>query len=201
MDPDTGEQDDDGQVAFEGVFSPSSVDGQPFAQSASPAIENPALMLTAYRGDTGLDSGQPQSVYSVDPDQISSGALKVVDTETKVLKVGDSLSMGDGEYVTFDGYREYGTLEVRYDPGEGIVLAGAITMLAGLLPALLVRRRRVWVRIDDDGTATAGGLARTEFEGFTDEFKRLVTAFGDSADPPGEPVDETDRLESTDANR
>jgi cytochrome c biogenesis protein len=59
------------------------------------------------------------------------------------------------------------------------VLLGAIVMVLGLIASLTVRRRRIWFRLipGPAGTAvTAGGLARTDAESFTDEFRRTVVA-------------------------
>jgi cytochrome c biogenesis protein len=175
VDPETGEADRNAEIAFEGLFIPSVPDEAPYTQSTGPRADKPGVMLSAFRGDTGLDSGQPQSVYSIDPDQKASGALKPVDADPKLLMEGESWELDDGTTVTFDGVVDYATLEIRHDPGEVIVLASAIAVLAGLLPALTVRRRRVWVRLGDD--CAAGGLARTEYDGFTEEFNRLTTMF------------------------
>lgn len=58
------------------------------------------------------------------------------------------------------------------------MLVFAMTMMAGLLVSLVVRRRRVWVRIEPAGAGTVsvefGGLARTDNSGWGDEFERLT---------------------------
>ena len=175
-DPETGEQDENAEVAFEGRFVPTAPQEPPFAFSESPRPENPALILTAYRGDTGLDNGRPQSVYEIDQDQVESGELKVVDKEPEKLAVGESWSLDDGTTVTFEGFADYATLEVRDDPGEIFVLIAAITVLVGLLPALTIKRRRLWVRVSETG-CVAGGLSRSEFDDFDDEFRSLLEPF------------------------
>lgn len=175
VDPETGEADPNAQIAFEGIFMPTVPDDPPFTTSVSPDIDNPGLMLVAYRGDTGLDDGQPQSVYSVDPEQIADGSLDVLDVDPTVLSIGESWELDDGTSVTFEGVLPYAILQVRDDPGEIIVLAFAITVLLGILPALTVKRRRIWVRTGPDGTSL-GGLARNEYDGFDEEFDRLADA-------------------------
>lgn len=197
VDPATGRADPNAQIAFEGLFVPSVPEEPPYTTSAAPSADRPGIMLSAYRGDTGLDSGRPQSVYSVSPEQISSGALDLIDIPPQILLTGESMTLDDGTTVTFDGVVDYATLEVRSDPGETAVLVAAILVLLGLLPALTVKRRRVWLRVDDDGVH-AGGLARTEYEGFDEEFDRLTEAFAATApDPESQP----DRMETTDAHQ
>ncbi|GAA4909185.1 cytochrome c biogenesis protein [Stackebrandtia albiflava] len=175
VDPETGEADPDAEVAFEGILMPTTPEQPPFTTSVSPEADNPGLMLVTYRGDTGLDDGQPQSVYSVDAEQIADGSLEVVDIEPKVLSLGESMELDDGTTVTFEDLVPYATLQVREDPGELFVLGSAVAILAGLLPALIVKRRRVWVRVTDGGTEM-GGLARTEYDGFAEEFDRIGDA-------------------------
>lgn len=185
INPETGEPDPDSQIAFEGLFIPSVPDQPPYTNSTSPEAKNPGLMLSGFIGDTGLDSGQPQSVYSVDKDQIASGELKPVNADPQLLTEGETWELDDGMSVTFKGVRDYATLEIRHDPGELIVLAAAVAVLIGLLPALTVRRRRIWVRLGD-GIAEAGGLARTEYDGFGAEFDRLTAALEPTRNEPQE---------------
>jgi cytochrome c biogenesis protein len=58
------------------------------------------------------------------------------------------------------------------------VLVFALSMMAGLLVSLVVRRRRIWVRIEPTGPGTVsvglGGLARTDNSGWGDEFERIT---------------------------
>lgn len=194
-DPETGEQDDNAEVAFEGTFVPTTPDEPPFIFSESPRPNDPGLILTAYRGDTGLDNGQPQSVYEIDQGQVESGELEVVDKEPKKLAVGESWELDDGSSVKFEGFTDYATLEVRDDPGEIFVLIAAITVLAGLLPALTIKRRRLWVRVGDEG-CVAGGLSRSEFDDFDDEFRALIAPF-----MPREAGDEAEKVGSKDGSR
>jgi cytochrome c biogenesis protein len=169
------------QVAFEGIFMPTVPTGDgPKVSSEFPAAERPGLMLLAYRGDTGLNAGIPHSVYSLDQAQVRSGALKPAGS--KLLSPGETWTLDDGTQVTFDGVREWASMEVAHDPGQLWVLAGAIVMVLGLIASLTVRRRRVWFRLTPDQrdgdpgrtVITAGGLARTDAESFRDEFRRTV---------------------------
>jgi cytochrome c biogenesis protein ResB len=56
------------QLAFEGVFTPTTVQDPETGRVTSvyPAAENPALTVLGYRGDLGLDDGRPQSVYQLE---------------------------------------------------------------------------------------------------------------------------------------
>jgi cytochrome c biogenesis protein len=181
IDPKTGKRNEDLQVGFEGVYLPTAAtDGSP--TSAYPAQRSPALFLTAYRGDLGLDVGIPGSVYALDRDQIASGDLKQVDgVRPHELKPGQSWTLDDGTKLEFLGTEQFATLAIRYDPTQSLVLVGAVVGLLGLMLSLAGRRRRVWFRAlpgpDHDGGGTlleAGGLPRTDYPGFGEEFTQLV---------------------------
>ena len=191
IDPKTDQRDPALQVGFEGRYLPTTpTDGS--AASTFPAENAPALFLTAYRGDLGLDVGTPGSVYSLDQGQIATGDLKNVSgARPHELKIGESWTLDDGTKLEFLGTRPYATLAIRYDPTQTLVLAGAALGLLGLMLSLAGRRRRVWFRArpasatvspaaspDDSGgtVLTAGGLPRTDYPGFADEFAQLVKA-------------------------
>ncbi|OLB66261.1 MAG: hypothetical protein AUI10_03185 [Actinobacteria bacterium 13_2_20CM_2_72_6] len=161
------------QVAFAGVYVPTS-DGT-HDVSVFPTERNPVLVVTPYRGDLGVDSGVPRSVYTLDQRQIDTGKLRAMSAPLR-LRPGDSAKLDDGSTVEFLGTRPWTALSVRYDPGETIVLAGAICLLLGLLTSLTGRRRRIWFRVPPDGPVSAGALARSEYPGFQAEFDALVVA-------------------------
>jgi cytochrome c biogenesis protein len=183
VDPKTNKRVEGQQVGFEGRYLPTvGTDGS--ATSVFPAENAPALFLTAYRGDLGLDVGTPGSVYSLDQGQIASGDLKNVSgARPHELKVGESWTLDDGSKLEFVGTRAFATLSIRYDPTQSLVLVGAVLGLLGLMLSLAGHRRRVWFRALP-GSATApggtlveaGGLPRTDYPGFTDEFTALVKA-------------------------
>ncbi len=61
------------QLAFEGLFLPTygfTAERGPFSQF--PDELDPVLSLVPWHGDLGLDSGTPQSVYSLDKDNLKS---------------------------------------------------------------------------------------------------------------------------------
>jgi cytochrome c biogenesis protein len=183
IDPKTNKRDPALQMGFEGRYLPTTpTDGS--ATSTFPAENAPAIFLTAYRGDLGLDVGTPGSVYSLDQGQIATGDLKNVSgARPHELKMGESWTLDDGTKLEFLGTRPYATLAIRYDPTQALILVGAVLGLLGLMLSLGGHRRRVWFRALPDsaessgGTLlTAGGLPRTDYPGFADEFATLVKA-------------------------
>ncbi|MEU4419439.1 cytochrome c biogenesis protein ResB [Actinoplanes sp. NPDC024001] len=180
IDPKTNERDDKLQMGFEGVFLPTGgTDGS--ARSQFPAANNPVLYLAAYRGDLGLDVGIPGSVYALDRGQIANGKLTKVSGERPyVLRPGETWTLDDGTKLEFVGIRQFATLSIRYDPTQFMLLIGSVLGLIGLMLSLAVHRRRVWFRVSEAGDGTgssvieAGGLPRTDYSGFADEFAALT---------------------------
>jgi cytochrome c biogenesis protein len=175
--------------------------GQPI--SVFPDARNPVLLITAYTGDLGLDSGVPQSVYSLDVrkmKQLQSGPGRAF---SAMLAPGDAVRLpGGAGTVSFDGLRRYAALDIRHDPSSGWALAAALLALTGLVISLSVRRRRVWVRVRSAGDAEpartvveVAGLARRDDPGLDAEIAEVLAAItgvpdGRPAAPPGagEPV-------------
>jgi cytochrome c biogenesis protein len=185
VDPKTNRRSEQLQVGFEGVFLPTAgSDGS--ATSAFPAERAPALFLNAYRGDLGMDAGIPGSVYALNQDQIANGELRKVNgARPQELEPGQSWTLDDGTRLEFLGTRQFITVSVRYDPTSQVVLGGAVLGLIGLMLSLAGHRRRVWFRVSplpagDGGRGgsvmEAGGLPRTDYPGFGEEFARLVKA-------------------------
>ncbi|MBB5914418.1 cytochrome c biogenesis protein [Nocardia transvalensis] len=186
------------QIAIEGLFAPTALLHGNLLTSSYPALNDPAVAVDIYRGETGLDTGRPQSLFALDPEMVKQGRLA---KEQRVnMRPGESATLADGTKVTFDGAKQYANLQVSHDPAQGWVLASALTMMAGLLVSLLVKRRRIWLRAypdasSDDERRTVvemGGLARTDQAGWGGEFDRLRTRLLD-----GGPDDPTARTEST----
>ncbi|WP_191497979.1 cytochrome c biogenesis protein ResB [Mycobacterium simulans] len=171
------------EIAIQGLLAPTEQLDGTLLSSRFPALNAPAVAIDIYRGDTGLDSGRPQSLFNLDPRLIQQGRLT---KEKRVnLRAGEQVRLDrDGTVVRFDGAVPFVNLQVSHDPGQSWVLVFAITMMAGLLVSLLVRRRRVWVRLtpatapDTEAPGTVnvelGGLARTDNSGWGDEFERLT---------------------------
>ncbi|MDH6464441.1 cytochrome c biogenesis protein [Micromonospora sp. A200] len=191
VDPKTGSRAADQQVAFDGLYLPTAPDSAPFVESKYPTERNPAVVLTAYRGNLGLDAGIPGSVYQLDQRQVTSGKLKEIGQ--KKLGVGEKWTLDDGSSLEFVGTKPYITLSVRHAPGQTLMLGACVVLLGGLMGSLFARRRRVWFRVDPgSGSPTsgsslveAGGLPRTEHPGFADEFAQVVAAVSGDGRPDG----------------
>jgi cytochrome c biogenesis protein len=173
--PDPGERRKN-QIAIQGLFAPTEQLDGTLLSSSYPALNNPAVAVDIYKGDTGLDTGKPQSLFSLDSNLIEQKRLT---KKARVnLQAGQQTRLDDGTIIRFDGAVPFINVQVSHDPAQIWVLVFALTMMAGLLVSLVVRRRRVWVRLTPAGPGTVsvelGGLARTDNSGWGDEFERLT---------------------------
>ncbi|AFM15457.1 ResB protein required for cytochrome c biosynthesis [Mycolicibacterium chubuense NBB4] len=164
------------QIAIQGLFAPTEQLDGTLLSSRYPAMNEPAVAVDIYKGDTGLDTGRPQSLFSLDPRMVGQGRLTKMARVN--LRAGQDTRLPDGTIVRFDGAVPFVNLQVSHDPAQVWVLVFAMTMMAGLLVSLIVRRRRVWVRLTPGPAGTVnvelGGLARTDNSGWGDEFERLT---------------------------
>jgi cytochrome c biogenesis protein len=153
-------------VGFVGSFVPtyarSDGDG---AISVFPQALDPRLLLSAWGGDLGLDSGVPQSVYRMDTSAMKNLGLKS-------LKPGESFSYIGGS-ITFEGYVQWVNLQIVDDPGKNFALLGAIVAILGLLASLFTRRRRIWIRVGEE--VEVAGLAKNAAPGLEQEMSNFVT--------------------------
>ena len=133
------------QIAVQGLLAPTEQLDGTLLSSSFPALNDPAVAIDIYRGDTGLDSGRPQSLFTLDPRLIDQGRLKKLDRVN--LRAGEQVRLDDGTIVRFDRATPFVNLQVSHDPGQLWVLVFALTMMAGLLVSLVIRRRRIWVRL------------------------------------------------------
>jgi cytochrome c biogenesis protein len=165
------------QIAIQGLFAPTAQFDGTLLASSFPALKDPAVAVDIYRGDTGLDTGRPQSLFTLDPRMIDQGRL--IKAARVNLRAGEDTRLDDGTVVRFDGAAPFVNLQVSHDPAQVWVLVFAMTMMGGLLVSLIVRRRRVWVRLQPGPAGTVnvelGGLARTDNSGWGEEFERLTT--------------------------
>ncbi len=165
------------QISIQGLFAPSAEFTGPnnkILSSNFPAMRDPAVAVDVYRGDTGLDGGRSQNIFSLDPGQMHSGAMQMLDRVN--LKKGESVTLDDGTKITFDGAEEFVNLQVSRDPTVYAVLVFAVLMLGSLALSLMIKRRRFWVRLIPNGTGTMtieiAGLSRTDSAGWGREFNR-----------------------------
>ncbi|HSK54201.1 MAG TPA: cytochrome c biogenesis protein ResB [Jiangellales bacterium] len=135
-------------LGIEGIFLPTAVLDAGGPRSVFPEPRNPALFLTAYRGDLGLDDGVPQSVYRLDTDAMQQFVGEDGTAFRAGLSVGESVDLPDGYgSVTLDGYVPWVNFQVGRNAGKELALVGALLALAGLMASMFVRRRRAWVRV------------------------------------------------------
>jgi cytochrome c biogenesis protein len=159
-------------LGFQGYLLPTAVT-VPGSMPASvfPAAQNPVLILAAYAGDLSMDAGESQSVYTLDTSKMTR--LQVKDKTNPaggnalMLSVGQSATLPSGlGSITFDGVKQWAQFNIAYDPGQPIALGSAAFAVLGLVGSLGIRRRRIWVRVSEQGDGTrlieVAGLARTE---------------------------------------
>ncbi len=60
-----------GQIAIEGLFAPTAQFNGNLLSSRFPELVDPAVAVDIYKGDTGLDTGIPQSIFSLDQEMIN----------------------------------------------------------------------------------------------------------------------------------
>ncbi|WP_313543088.1 cytochrome c biogenesis protein ResB [Leifsonia aquatica] len=158
------------QVGMRGFFYPTVGDSQTASgalTSTFPGLNDPLLSLNVYVGDLGVDSGVPQSVYSLNTDKLKQVAGPPTTTKALQIKLGQTVELPNGlGTISLDNVKRYVSLDVHHDPAQGWVLAFAVLIFAGLLTALFVPRRRIWVKAveNQDGSLTLeyAGLARGE---------------------------------------
>ena len=155
------------QLGMIGFFYPSAVDTESgMLASNYPDTLNPVLSLNVYTGDLGLDDGVPRSVYALDTVGLTEVAGADADTSAIRVTPGETADLPNGlGTVTFDGVKRFASFDVHHDPSQLWVLLFAGLSFAGLLTALFVPRRRVWVKARDTGSGLVleyAGLARGE---------------------------------------
>ena len=96
--------------------------------------------------------------------------------------------------MSFPELRQYSRLQISHDATVPYVLAAAILIVLGLLPALYVSRRKVWVRARPDGPGSivqVGGFSLQRKDRFDEEFASLVEAVVTAAGgaPTAEPAE------------
>ena len=158
----------------------------------------------------------PYIRYSVYVGRITDPARSTMDTTgLRRIAQGDLHAAGSGRTdvpgvgeltLSFPELRQYSVLLISRDVGIPVVLAAAILVLVGLIPALYVSRRKVWIRAEaapGGALVKIGGFALQRRDSFEEEFDRIVRALGGgtglhpppSEQPPSEPSPEEPRPE------
>jgi len=140
------------------VYPDFALDEQrrPISRSSQP--RNPAVRLRVSLPD---GSSQEAYLFALRPD----------------LKTAEGLPV-DLTFTSFESL-QYTGLQVVYDPGVWVIWTGCTLMVFGLWFAFFSSHRRVWVRLRQEGGATAvalAGNANKNREAFAEEFERLGDA-------------------------
>jgi cytochrome c biogenesis protein len=153
------------QIGFVSSFLPTA-DRDPIRGgfSSYPEVLDPRLLVSIWKGDLGLNTGVPQSVYRIDTSKMERIGLKA-------LVLNESYDFGEGS-ITFTGWKSWVNLQIVNDPGKGFALLGAILAILGLLISLFTRQRRIWVK--QSGKTQVAGLAKNGIPGLEEEIDELV---------------------------
>ncbi|MBN9223939.1 MAG: cytochrome C biogenesis protein [Microbacterium sp. SCN 70-27] len=168
----------DEQLGLVGFFYPTAGTLDTGAKTSMyPGLVNPVLTLWVFSGDLRIDGGIPQNVYALDTSEMTQLAGGTSSTAALELRPGETVDLPNGlGTVTFEdnqanggveSVKRYVSLSIHRDVGAPFVLVFAVLALAGLLAALFVPRRRLWVKATpaaDGATITLeyAGLARGE---------------------------------------
>jgi len=149
-------------LGFITAFLPTAdFTGQPI--SIFPSPDNPVLLLSAWQGDLGLDSGVPQNVFSLDVselDRVGIVSLRPGDVWQLPKNLGSVEFIGVERFVTFD---------VASSPGAAPALGFSILAIIGLIVGLYVRSRRIWIKQLPDGSYQIGALSRSDQPGLDND--------------------------------
>lgn len=204
------------QVGLVGFFYPTTgvLDTGAFF-SGFGDLTNPTLTLDVYTGDLGINEGVPRSVYVLDTTGMTKVTGRTTDLESIELTPGQTADLPNGMgTVTFDdespagatdasqSVKRFASLQIHRDASGPWVLGFALLALGGLMLALFIPRRRVWVKATAaDGTVALeyAGLARGDdptlalaVDDLVAGHARLMDAAGvTAAVEADEPVDET----------
>ncbi|MFC3398753.1 cytochrome c biogenesis protein ResB [Microbacterium amylolyticum] len=171
------------QMGLVGFFYPTQNEMETGAfTSIFGDLLNPVVTLNVFEGDLGIDDGTPRSVYALDTsdmEQLTGGDTEIDSIE---LSPGQTAELPGGRgSVTFEdetpedaewnetGYtqsvKRFASLQIHHDRSTTWVLVFSTLAVAGLMTALWVPRRRLWVKATptgEDVTLEYAGLARGE---------------------------------------
>jgi cytochrome c biogenesis protein len=166
------------QVGFEGFFLPTlAITPERGPHSVFPDALDPALVLTGYAGDLGMDDARPQSVFVLEKDRLTQ-LEENGEPFRLLLRPGQTKDLPGGiGSITFTGVSRAVQLQISHTPGKGIALGGVLLGLAGLVTSLYLRPRRAWVRIGQEEGRTvveAAGLDRASGGDLDDALRRWI---------------------------
>ena len=168
------------RLAFQGIFVPTSVPGQK-PTSVFPDAVSPALYVNAFAGPPAVETGTPESVYSLN----TTGMTQLRNPDGSVVAVrlvpGTSFTLPDGQgSIQLDGWTRWVKLQVGDSPGVAVVFGSVAAAVTGLCLSLFVRPRRLWVRATSRPgrlvLIETGGLDRADARTGLDEEVEHLTA-------------------------
>lgn len=172
------------QIGLDALFAPTADVDAAGPVSRLPELVNPELYFTAYKGNLGIDSGVPQSVYQLDTSRMKPFLGSGNRPKVFSLSPGRSTKLPDGSTVAFNKVDRFAAFEIDYDPAKNWALVFAVLSMLGLVASLFVPRRRVWVRATttaDGATAVeVAGLARSEDPRLTSQVAQIAEQLKDS---------------------
>ena len=175
------------QLGFRGLFLPTAaIDPELGPISTFPAPDEPALFLSAFAGDLGLDDGEPQNVYELDDTGLTQLGLRA-------LREGETWKLPDGAgTVSFTGVDRYISVKVGRDPGGAWALGFVALAIVGVTMSLFIKRRRVWISTSPQAATVVAGTARGEGTDVTQDVAAVAQQLADQPLRPVEPVREGD---------
>ncbi|MBB1257405.1 cytochrome c biogenesis protein ResB [Streptomyces alkaliterrae] len=185
------------QLAFVGIFTPTfGLDEVRGPHSTFPDLNYPALFLSPYRGDLGMETGLPQNVYQLNDKAMEPFTTKDGDILRESLRPGETMKLpGGAGTLKFERVERWATFQISKKPGTTWALVGAIAAVVGLAGSLFLQRRRVWVRArtDEDGRTVVemAALGRSESAKLPEELGALAEQLRTTA-PLADPCEADD---------
>jgi len=174
------------QIGLVGYLLPTAVEEPAgFWRSVHPLPLDPALVLSVWTGDLGLDAGLPQNVYELDEEgmtQVTEQTAAGERPRTVVVRPGQTVDLpeGLGTVTLGEELPRFVALDLRHDPTLTVILVFALAAILGLGLSLFTPRRRVWVRArhTSEGTTVVevAALARGDDPGLEAEVDRVRLA-------------------------
>jgi cytochrome c biogenesis protein len=135
---------------------------------------DPYIRYSVYVGR--IADPAPSTIDTTGLERVARGDLRAAGTSRTDVPEAGALTL------SFPELRQYSVLLISRDVGIPLVLAAAILVLVGLIPALYVSRRKVWIRAEPapgGALVKIGGFALQRKDAFEEEFDRIVRAIGE----------------------
>lgn len=186
------------RLAFEGWFLPTATVDSRGPRSLFPDALAPELFLNAWSGPPRVETGLPESVYSLDKTGLEQVTSASGDPVRIRLSPGKVVDLPDGSTLEFTSWQRWTKLQLSSTPGLPLTMGSIAVAMLGLCLSLFVRPRRLWVRVVDaegGSRVEVAGLDRVDGRGGLEEaVADLAAACGvrdggdglDEAAPTGE---------------